>query len=135
MTTTQSQHTHRTGQLKALTILLITTTLIISSCTFDNEEVFFGNNLGCDTLDMSYTTHIVPIMETACNSCHLPSFPQGSVNTADYDGLSAVAASGSLVGSVWHMPGYSPMPFAQPQLDSCSMKRIAAWVNQGYPDN
>ncbi len=106
------------------------------SCTYHSEEIYFGDtNNDCDTSQVSYSAHIAPIMVLSCNSCHGSTFPQGGVVTSDHAGLSVVAASGALVGAVYHQAGYSPMPPAQPMLDSCSLKRIAAWVNQGYPDN
>jgi hypothetical protein len=109
--------------------------MMMASCTYDSEELFFGTPGDCDTTAVSYSEHISPVMAVSCNACHNSSSPSGGVITSGYVGLSAAASSGRLVGAVWHFSGYSPMPLAQPQLDSCSMKRIMAWVNQGHPDN
>lgn len=109
--------------------------LLAVSCTWQKEEDLVMVKDPCDTAQVSYSTHIAPIMAASCNACHSAGFPMGGVNTSDFSGLSVVAASGSLKGSVNHVPGYKPMPQGQPKLDSCSLKRLNAWVNQGYPNN
>jgi hypothetical protein len=123
-------------KLFSIATALLFTMIWLGSCTYHSEEIYFGEGKNdCDTSSVSYSGHIAPIMVLSCNSCHGLSFPQGGVVTADYAGLSVVAASGALVGAVYHQSGYVSMPPSQPQLDSCSLKRIAAWVNQGFQDN
>lgn len=114
---------------------LVVSAIVWYSCSYENEEKLFGKDNDCDTVNVSYAVHIAPAMAMSCNSCHSSIFPQGGVNTSDYSGLSVVAADGRLKGSVNHEPGYSPMPPGQPKLDSCLLKRITAWINQGYPEN
>jgi ribosomal protein S27E len=109
--------------------------LAFVACASDNEEELFTDINDCDTLQVSFAHHIAPVMTASCNSCHSTVAPQGGVITSNHAGLSVVAASGKLKGAVYHQPGYSAMPQGQPQLDSCSLKRINAWINQGFPDN
>ncbi len=119
--------------MKILTFLalVIVTALLQMSCTWHNAEDLFAKDDGCDTTAVSYNNHIAPIMASSCNSCH----SAGAFKTSDYAGLKATIESGRLEGSVYHLPGYKPMPSGQPQLDSCSLKRITAWINQGYLNN
>jgi cytochrome c553 len=119
-------------------VLSVSVILIMAfgtSCTWQKEEDLVSNADPCDTTSVSYSAHIAPLMTASCNSCHNAGFPSGGVNTSDFAGLSAVAASGALTGSVNHEPGFKAMPQGQPKLDSCSLKRINAWVNQGFPNN
>ena len=106
-----------------------------TGCTADNEEEFFTVQNPCDTTVVSYSTHIAPIMANSCNSCHSSAFPSGGVVTATHAGLSVVAASGKLRGAVFHQQGFTPMPPGSSMLDSCSLNRISAWINQGIKDN
>jgi len=116
-------------------IVMVMLAIAVLGCTRDNEEDLFGQTDDCDTLQVSYATHIAPLMAVSCNSCHSTVSPLGGVNTSGYTGLSVVAGNGKLKGAVNHLPGFSAMPQGQPQLDSCALKRINAWINQGYPDN
>lgn len=114
---------------------IVVIALIWSSCSYDNVESLVGKTEECDTIDVSYAALIAPVMAANCNSCHSAASPLGGVKTSDHSGLSVVAANGKLAGTVNHLPGYPSMPQSQPQLDSCSLRRINAWINQGYPDN
>ncbi len=116
-------------------ILLLFVFFALMACTKDNEEDLTDNTDPCDTTQVSYANHIAPVMTASCNSCHSAPSPLGGVNTSDYPGLGVVAGNGELKGSVNHLPGFAAMPQGQPQLDSCSLKRINAWINQGFPDN
>jgi mono/diheme cytochrome c family protein len=118
-----------------ITGLVLAATLLFFYCTSDNIEDFTGNINDCDTLQVSYANHIAPVMAASCNACHSAAAPLGGVNTSDFSGLSLVAANGKLKGAVNHQPGFSPMPQGQPKLDSCTLKRINAWINQGFPNN
>jgi len=43
--------------------------------------------------------------------------------------------NGNLVNVIEHNPGYSQMPQGLPQLASCTINKIVAWVNRGAPNN
>ncbi len=118
-----------------LFILVAGLLLASAGCTTDNEEDFFTVKNPCDTTLVSYSTHIAPVMANSCNSCHAPGFPSGGVITSTHQGLSVVAGNGKLKGAVFHQMGFTAMPPGQNMLDSCSLNRIAAWINQGYQNN
>jgi mono/diheme cytochrome c family protein len=123
--------------MRKLTLFFATILIMAfaASCTWQKEEDLVSNIDPCDTALVSYATHIAPIMAASCNACHSSGSPLGGVNTSNYTGLSVVAAAGSLIGAVNHASGYKAMPQGQPKLDSCSLKRINAWVNKGFPNN
>lgn len=89
----------------------------------------------CDTSSVSFSADIMPILSDFCVSCHNASAPSGGVVLNTYNGVKAVADNGRLVGSVFHMPGFSPMPPSGTRLDECKLNKIKAWVNAGAPAN
>ena len=120
-----------------LLILLILSgmALTFNSCYWVSEEDFYPM-VECDTMDVSFSLDVLPILTNNCLGCHsnqnAPSFAFGFALEDHAD----VAASGSLiVGAITHTEGFSPMPKNQSMLDTCSIKTISAWVNQGSQDN
>jgi hypothetical protein len=121
----------------------------LGSCTSENLVA------GCDTLNMSYSQNIVPILKNNCYTCHSKGNTAGS-NGILLDNYSSVsgwatiiqidttqpknADSCYLVGNIKHLPPnpilhFTPMPYMKPQLDACSINQIVAWVNQGAKNN
>jgi len=105
----------------------------LSSCKSDNFEEMFP---ACDTTEtITWQADILPIMETRCgtdrSSCH---FLGGNlVYLGSYDETMDVANDGDLLGVILHQSGYPPMPGDGGMLDDCSIDKIRAWINRGYP--
>lgn len=107
----------------------------ISSCYYDNEEYLYPNQPLCDTLQVSYSAHVAPVMALHCNSCHSASAPSAGIVTDNYNSLRTIALNGRLPGAINHRPGYSPMPKGGNKLNNCDLARIDAWIRKGAPDN
>ena len=113
----------------------------IGSCTSEHLTA------NCDTLNMSYSRNVVPILKNNCYSCHSTGNSVGSIGIFldSYPNLmnwvnTKIADSCYLVGNIKHLPpdstfNFIPMPYMKPKLDDCSINQIVAWVNQGAPDN
>jgi len=110
--------------------------LVATGCSWDNEVDLYPDSALCDTLDISYRDDVVPILSTSCYSCHsnanAPDFAYG-IAFEDYEDV--VAGSELILGAVKHEAGYPAMPKGAPQLDSCSINKLEAWVKAGTPDN
>ncbi len=111
----------------------------VPSCTSVNKEELIPS--GCDTAEMTYAADIVPILQNHCYSCHSavnPSsgFPlEGYINLHPYSIDTTGGRTCTLIGNISHDPGYDPMPFGEPKLDSCLINQIADWVNRGALNN
>ncbi|WP_157886897.1 hypothetical protein [Hymenobacter sp. PAMC 26628] len=46
-----------------------------------------------------------------------------------------MAADGRLLGTTSHAPGFPPMPQGAPQLATCDLAQLRAWVAAGAPNN
>jgi hypothetical protein len=108
----------------------------IHSCKKGNEEAL-GGNTTCDTVGMTYTADVVPILQANCYSCHGNGNTAGSggVLLEGYANIEPYAANGYLVGNVTHAPGYNPMPYGLPALPACEQDVIVDWVKNGYQNN
>ncbi len=116
----------------ALIAGLFALVVIMPACSSDSEDDIAPD---CDLENVTYSETIAPIMAASCNGCHSTASPSAGIITDNYEDLRIIALSGELVGSVNHEEGFSPMPQGQPQLGECPREQIAAWVNDGAPDN
>ncbi len=118
--------------LKITSILLIM--VLLGGCYYDVEEEIYGN-IECTTEDMSYTDEILPILVADCYECHSAANNFGNVTLEGYDALEKYIEDNSLLGAVRHDVGFSPMPKGGAKLLDCEVEKIAAWINDGAPNN
>lgn len=83
----------------------------------------------CDSSNVTYPGVVYPILEAYCVSCHSGSTPDGALDFTDYGDVSFVAQSGSLLGSIKHLPEYSPMPQGGDKISLCEIALIEKWIN------
>ena len=117
-------------------IVTVAIALLVAGCYWDNVETLFPDLDQCDTLDVSFSADVIPILRNNCFSCHSnsnsPDFANG-LSLEDYEDVAAM--SDRIVGAIMHKDGFIPMPQGNEQLDSCQIETIEAWVNQGSRNN
>jgi predicted CxxxxCH...CXXCH cytochrome family protein len=85
---------------------------------------------GCDTTNVTYGTHIKPLMEGFCVSCHFTG--NATAYTLDnYNGVVAAVNSTKLIPSV-KFTG-DPMPQGGQKLSDCNIIKIEKWIAAGMP--
>lgn len=114
--------------------LLVATSCLLPSCYYDVEEDLYPN-LACDTVAVSYINDVLPLLQDNCYSCHNASANFGNVTLEGYNNLKIVVDNGRLLGAIRHEPGFSPMPQNQPQLVTCNIAKIEAWIAAGAMNN
>lgn len=87
------------------------------------------DTLVCDSSNVTYQGTVYPILNEHCISCHSGTAPSAGLDFTDYNDVALVAENGSLLGSIKHLPGYSPMPQGADQISSCEIALIGIWVN------
>lgn len=92
-------------------------------------------NTSCDTLAVTYSQSVKPIIQTYCGGCHSGSSPQGGIDYNNYTGVKTTVNSGRLIGSVQHQSGFSAMPKNGNKLSDCNIKTLKAWINAGALNN
>ena len=89
----------------------------------------------CDSTSFTYSANIAPIMSTFCNGCHGGSFPSAGINTTTWAGLQTIANNDSLIGSIQHDSGFSPMPKGSAMMNICNITKIRKWIQAGALNN
>ena len=121
---------------------LLITGSFFSSCYYDNTEELYGT-IKCDTVDMSYTADILPILDAACLTCHNATSAGvlgGGNNLEGFDNLTTFITPGDaensiLYASVAWIPGTSFMPKSAEQLSACDIAKIKSWITNGATNN
>jgi mono/diheme cytochrome c family protein len=89
----------------------------------------------CDTLNVTFSGTIFPLIQNNCAGCHSGANPQGNISLTNYTQINARVQSGQLFGAVNHEAGFTPMPFNQPKLPPCQLDQIRIWIEAGAPNN
>ena len=111
-------------------------TLFLISCQNNKKEVV---NDTCSTANVTYSVTITNIINSnGCLSCHGGSSPIAGFNLDSYATVKAKASetrSGTsvLYGALAHMSAFTPMPQGLPQLSSCNLAKVKAWIDTGMP--
>lgn len=120
-----------------LFILLLTTTLILNSCYYDNfkelhPETKAEDTSGCDTTSgIKYSVDIEPIFAANCISCH------NGVSNTDLTTVAGIKASYSgnkLYNAISNVNAVSPMPPTGP-LPNSDVTKIKQWIDACQPNN
>ena len=109
--------------------------IFMQSCYYDNVEDLYPQLLVCDTTNVTYSNNVWPVINANCTSCHGGGAPAGNIRLENYNDISSAANNGSLLGTIRHENGWSPMPKGGGKLNNCDIAKIETWVNQGTPDN
>ena len=89
----------------------------------------------CDTVsEISFASHIWPIINTNCKGCHSGASPSGGINLLNYADVNSVASVGKLVGAVQRKSPFFPMP-PSGSLSLCKVRQIEMWVQNGFLNN
>lgn len=89
----------------------------------------------CDTLNITYSGTIRPLIENRCEGCHSGDSPSGGISYENYSGVAEVAADGRLLGAISWEPGFENMPQNGDQLSECYIDQIRIWIENGYPND
>lgn len=125
-------------KLKHLLIgsFFIAITVSISACYYDNEEVLYGDTSAqCSTDAVKYSVQVVSILQKNCYACHSTGSNLGNLLLDSYTSARSATTNGSLLGSVKHAAGYSPMPQGAAKLSDCDIQALQTWLNDGTPNN
>lgn len=98
-----------------------------------------AENLVCesacgDTVNITYSLSVKPIMANKCMGCHSGSAPQGGIDLTTYTNVKTQVTNGNLWGSVSQSTGFIPMPVGG-ALSTCELTQIRKWIDLGAPNN
>lgn len=115
-------------------------TLMFSSCYYDKKNEIYPQALTttCDTTNITYATVVTPILNSNCNNCHAASVAKNigaNIVLDNYTSLKLYVTNNSLLNSINHTGGLTPMPLNGPKMNTCDISKITAWVNRGALNN
>ena len=120
--------------IKKITLFIVAVIGLGTGCYYDVEEELYGT-LACDTLDVTYSNTVLPLLESKCYSCHDAANNFGNVTLEGYTNLKTYVDNGRFLGAIRWTSGFSPMPKNQSKLLECDIQKIEVWVNNGAPNN
>ena len=121
--------------MKHVLLLAIILTIAIS-CSWDSEELLYPESEYCDTINVSFSGDVTPILAANCYECHSnTNAPDFAYGIALEDFKDVKASLDLIVGAIKQIEGFPAMPKGADKLDTCSINTIEAWVNIGAPDN
>ncbi len=106
-----------------------------TGCYYDKELLNPGSS--CDTLFVTYSASINPILTAFCTSCHSGVNAPNGIKLDTYPNVKSLALdpSGILLGVIRHSPGFVPMPQNGSKLNDCNIAKIAKWIREGALNN
>lgn len=107
-----------------------------SSCYYDKADLVYPPAGPCDTTAVTYSGTVVPILVNQCYSCHSGSASASlGLKLDTYSTLMVQVNNGSLLGSVEHQNGFSPMPKGGGKMQDCDIAKIRTWIRAGALNN
>jgi hypothetical protein len=103
------------------------------SPTLSNSSTLNSTNSDSCTVfsSISYSVQVQPILNAYCVSCHDAS---AGISLDNYSSTKQFALSGQLKGALTGNANYLKMP-PFTNLDSCQIRTIVSWINQGDTNN
>lgn len=125
--------------MRLLTLLLLISLSFLYGCYYDSKEYLYPQEIaGCDTTNVTYNQSVSSILNSYCLSCHSNNSAAslgGNIRLEDYSDVILRVNDGSLIGSISHDNGFSPMPKGSSKLNSCNITVIQKWIDEGAPNN
>lgn len=116
--------------LLPIVIFIVFLSLFPPGCKNYNELDLYPP---CDTVNVTYSDNILPIITANCLPCHSVANQFGGVILAVVDGARIPARNGLLLKAVTHQPGVVPMPKGGSKLSDCDISKISRWISLGEP--
>jgi len=114
---------------------------MVYSCKEDEEpEPQGGGNTPqelCDSLDITFDTHIKAIVDNSCNgaTCHAPG-GGGGFSLQTYDEVKGAAQYPAFLGAIMQMDTFTFMPYTPaPKLSDALIEQLECWEKSGFPEN
>ncbi|HLP39481.1 hypothetical protein [Lacibacter sp.] len=105
----------------------------LTACTYRKTDPVVPT---CDvSFPSTFSQKVAPVIQTNCAGCHNNANRSGNISLEGYDNIKLAAASGKLLGTINHAPGFAPMPQGGNKLDPCIILNIKRWIDDGSLNN
>jgi len=90
---------------------------------------------GCDTLGVTWSGTIAPLIRSHCSGCHNGPSSQSGIDLTNWTVVNSLAVQGVLMASIQGAPGAIRMPPSGPLLPDCRVRQFLIWTAAGAPNN
>lgn len=119
----------------ALALLI---TLGFSACYFDNKQDLYPGQTTCDTVNVSFSKNIKPLIDAQCVGYHNTGSPTAGISLSTHAEIVNYAKSGQLYGVLAQIPPFKQsqfMPPNGPKWSNCNLSKLKSWIDKGAPNN
>ncbi len=91
---------------------------------------------GCDTVDVKFASHVLPIFVQSCNGCH-GNTPSGGATTSltNHAQIVTGVTTNDLLARIQHTATYSAMPYGGSKLPDCKIRTVEMWIDLGMKND
>ena len=86
----------------------------------------------CDTVNVKYSTHIQPLIQSYCLGCHAST--SGTLLT-NYTQVKTSIVNGKFYCAINQTTGCLPMPQGGSKLSTCKIRMVKIWIDAGALNN
>jgi len=124
-------------RLKFSLVIFAAISALLASCYYDSEEALYPDlNTNCDTILVTFSSDIVPMLANNCLSCHSNAAAAISGNNIRLEDYADVKTNATTVqDAIKHIGPNSPMPKNGGKLSSCLISQFDIWVRDGMVNN
>lgn len=117
-------------------LLILAVVALVSGCYYDNEATLYPDSANCDpTLVSTFSADVLPLLNSRCNNCHAGTSPSGGIKLNTYTEVIKYVNNESLMGTINHTSGFSPMPKNNSKMSDCQIQKIQSWIDAGALNN
>lgn len=88
----------------------------------------------CDTVNVKFSSHVFPVIQQNCQSCHGTTNPSGGVSLTNHAQVVSAVTNKNLLEIIKHTSGFKAMPPGA-KMPNCEIRKIELWLNDGMPNN
>lgn len=89
----------------------------------------------CQTANITYKNYVENLVSRECVACHNTTRSEAGLVLETYEEVQAIAADGKFMNAVKGANDFSIMPPAPaPELDSCAIEKLQAWIDDQTPE-
>jgi len=115
-------------------ILLLTMTMLLTACYYDNEEYLYSAT-PCDNT-FTFTSRIAPLVAQQCaKGCHEGPNPSADLSLSTYAEIKSIVDNNKFANSLTGANGASIMPKGTSGLSACDKNAVNAWIGANAPEN
>ncbi|MFT5511739.1 MAG: hypothetical protein ACI8SE_000132 [Bacteroidia bacterium] len=111
--------------------------LILHSCKDDKPTPSTNNQPQklCDSLNISYNTHIKTTIDANCNTAYCHAQGTGGFMLGTYNEVKTAAKKATFLGAIKHESGFEAMPKGGAKLSDEIIQQLECWEKTGFKEN